>query len=359
MTAGNSRHVVLATADASGNDGNDRLLLLARWLQRRGVTVELVCLGGGPERAAFQRAAPVLVVDELRRRGAARLPHLLGAGRVAEGIKTLRLRRWLARRADATFYLHHPRAASLLRYAPTPPARIVGSLPDHTWTPDAMRPEDRASLAAADAWIISDAAQRDLLDTRVPVVEFGTVVDPDDLPEVVPGDPARGHVVLLSGNDPWVTPDHAVELAWQLHRHDPAVPVRWLAADDRAAWLVAHDLAQAALPPNVECVRADDPGVLTGAAIVVRAAADAGSTPVLIAAALAGLPVRGWGLGPLVGLESAEPLDVEGLVADIVSLRADPTLARAAGARAVAAVEHLDLERRASAVLAVLAAEDG
>jgi len=151
--------IVVATGSTEPSVSTDRLLLLVAWLRRRGLEVEIVALGDGAALRRFRQAAPTLVVDELRRKGPARLPYLLGARSAVGAIKSTRLRRWLAGRASATFLIHDPVAASLLRYMSTPPTRVVAGLPDHTCSLDRLRSADLDTLRDATGWVVASEEQ--------------------------------------------------------------------------------------------------------------------------------------------------------------------------------------------------------
>lgn len=349
------QRVILATWRTDMADGNDRLLLLAAWLRRQGLHVELVAMGDGPAASHFHATAPTLVVDDLRRTRIAAIPHALGFSRVTQGIKSLRLRRWLRSRRDAAFYIHHPAAAGLVRYLRIAPARLVASLPDPLWTIDRIAPADLHALSAAAAWVVADRHQvADVADRfGVPVEELGAVIDPGALPSVTDARPGRGVVVVVSAADAWNTPEPTIELLWRLRRTRPAIALRWLVADDRNMWLAHHDLDHADLT-GVEVSTLDDPQALARAGMVVRTADEPVGEALMVAAILAGLPVidqhgrygRPGDGGDSVYLESTEVA--------INRLRDDEVEAGRQGRIAAATLAHLNLEDRAGAVLRLL-----
>ena len=354
MTAGIPGRIVVATWRADLADGNDRLLLLVAWLRRRGADVELVTMGDGPALERFRATAPTLVVDELRRTGVAAVPDALGLGAASTGLKTLRLRRWLHSRRDATFYLHHPAAAALVRHLRGGPPDLVASLPDPTWTLDGIVAADLVTLSGARAWVVATPTQREEVHRRlqVPVEELGAVVDPDALPRVDDPRPGRGVVTLVTAADPWNAADPAVEILWQLRRARPTVGLRWLVPDERAAWLAHHDLQHAGLS-GVDVRTLEDPGALARVGIVVRTVDEPVGEAPMVAAALAGLPVldRHGAYGD--DLDEG-PVDVEALVRAVIEVRDHPEAARAEGPARAARLAHLDLDVRAEAVLELL-----
>jgi len=357
--------VVIATAMPTLAEGGERVLQLTRWLRRRGITVELVCLGEGtrPEIERFRSTAPTLIVDRLRRRGLAALPRLVRLEVGARGVKRWRLRRWLRRRSGSTFLLHHPLAASLVRYAPVRPDRVVAALPDPTWTLDRLRPEDLATLLDADGWITADATQTEDVGRRFdgPVLELGAaatsggLIDPADLPPVrlAHGD-RPGAVVLSPTIGMWDSADHAIEVACQLHRALPELELRWIADDDDDRWLAEHDVAHAGLVDVVRVVRSDDPELLDGISALVRTGYEPSHGDLALAAGLAGAPVLGMNTDDLPAAPATEPFAVEALVAEVVRLLTEPGAASAAGSCLRSSLSHLDLDHHVTAVAALL-----
>jgi hypothetical protein len=356
--------VVIGTDLPSLAGGGERVLQLARWLTRQGLQVEIIALGEGtrPDLARFRAVAPTTVVDRFRRQGMAAVPHLVGAQRAATGAKRSQLRRWLGRRQGATLLVHHPLAASLVRYAPDRPARVVAALPESSWTLDRLRDEDRATLAEVDGWLTCDEAQtravRAMFDG--PVVQLGgasgtTLVDRADLPPARRSDTASGAVVLLATIGAWESVDHAAEVAWQVHRRAPGASLRWVAETEDDQWLARHDVTHAGLHDVVQVVDAATPGLLEDVSAVVRTGYEPSHPELVLAAALAGIPVCGMELGDLPGAAARPAFDVEGLVDEVVEMCDDTAARERAGAAARAAVAHLDLDHHIRTVADLIA----
>lgn len=351
-----SRHIVVATAESSMSEGGDRLLQLAAWLTHRGIRVELVTLGEGWDLDHFRDVAPTLVVDELRRRGPARLLGAAGLDRAAGAVKSLRLRWWMQMCRNASFYVHHPLAASILRYAPGRQRRVVAGLPDLDWSYERLREEDRDTLSGASGWIVADTSQVKALGSHVevPVEVLGSVVDPTAFPAVDRPDPGRGTIALVGAADPWTTVECSVELAWQLHVLRPTFQIRWLVADRRARWLALHDIRHAGLEAVVEVELIESSGALSDLGAVVRTCAEPTGEQQLVAAALSGIPVIDCAEPPL---EAAEPflvLDVEGVVHRLADMFDDPTVGVEAGTSTANRLPRSSFQQRAEAVLHLL-----
>jgi hypothetical protein len=319
MTA--PRRLLVATDSTESTEANLQLLALVEWCKDLNVDVELVALRGGRARHRFGAAAPTLVVDDLRRTGPAGVPWRLGLDRLPRRIEAVRLRRWLASRRDRTFLIGHPRAVDLLRAAPRP-KRLVVVAPGPGWTPGDLRPDEAEMLRPAAAWVVRTEAQRDEVRrvTDAAVITLDTSVG---LPWRIPvrPRPGTGAVVLLGSEDPWGQPDLAVEVAWQLHRADPAVRLRWVVAGDREAWLARHDVEHACLTGAVDVVDQDDPDVLIDVAAVVGTGRFPTGSHLARAAALEGVTVLGWGLQHSLGGPSTAPADVERVVHDLLVTR--------------------------------------
>lgn len=355
-----STRVVVATAHTEPGAPTDRLLLLVDWLRRRGVDVEIVSLGDGSALRRFRAAAPTTVVDELRRKGPARLPYLLGADRATAGIKSLRLRRWLARRRDATFFVHDPLAASLLRYMTEPPARVVAGLPAEEGTLSSVRAEDLESLHGAVGWVVTTPGQVVEVSARLGAHAevLGSMIDRAALPPVRRGSRPGTVVVLVSG-DLWHQPDHAIELTWQLLAGRPDTRVRWLVQGREATWLCRHDLAHVGLDEHVTLWSSDHPDALDDAAVLVRSGHRPERDDLMVAAALAGVPLVDWAGDELLGPPGVGPLDVEQAVARVIALLDDPDAAADVGSAMIERLADVDLDRLGHAVLAMLTGDGG
>jgi hypothetical protein len=342
-----TRHVVLAGARATVADGAERLLQLATLLQRSGCTVEILVLGDGELLEDLRKAAPTTVVDEFRRRGPGMVPTLLGMQRGARAAKGWRLRRWMASRASASFLIFHPTAAAVLRFAPARPAAVVAALPDHRWTLDRLDPDDLAVLRDAAAWVTSDGTQTAHVAATLgrPVFEFGALVDPSTLPRLQGPRPGAGAIVLVTADDLWDEPDHAPEIAWKLQRALPDHPLRVVTSGPSNAWLADHDLAHAGVSASVQRLDVADAAAVEDIGLVVRTGYGPASSPLVLAAAMAAVPVVGFCVADLPGVGGdAAPFDVDGVVHRAATLAADPELAAAEGHRQAAAVAHLNVE---------------
>lgn len=347
--------VLIATAHTEPGTPADRLLALVAWLQRRGIDVEIVALGDGAALRRYRRTAKVTVVDEMRRKGPARLPYLLGADQLAVGIKSVRLRRWLRRRSDRAIFVHDPLAASLLRYLDEPPARVVAGLAESTQRLEDLRPEDRASLEGAVCWVVATEEQAAAVAaaTGRPAEVLGTMIDRDTL-RPVRSDLHGGALVVLTSAAMWDQPDHAVELTWQLLRDRPATPVRWLVQGQEAAWLARHDLEHAGLGGRVQLLDADEPDALDGIALLVRSGYEPERDDIVLTVALGGVPVLGWAEDDLIGPSELAPGDVEGAVDRVCRLLDDPPSASDVGQRVRDRLADIDLDRLGRDVLALL-----
>lgn len=359
------RDVVLATATATTDNGGERLLRLAGWLDRRGVTVEIIALGEGtrPELALFEAVAPTLIIDRFRRSGIARVPHLLGMRRITAGWKRLRLRHMMKRRRAATFVIFDPVAASLLRYAEHRPRRVIAAFPDSTWSMDRLRPEDRRTLADADGWITSDEEQTAHVSLHFdgPVLNLGdaagtgALVDRAELPPVHRSSGAGGSVVLLGAIGLWNSVDHTAELAWLLHRAVPNAGVRWVVDSEADRWLAHHDLRHARLTDVVELRSSTERTVLDDVSVVVRTAYEPTYQDLALAAALGGAPVLGMCTSDVPGApREAEPFAVDALVERIAHLIAEPDERERSGAELRSAVDHLDLDKYIESLTSLL-----
>lgn len=351
--------LVVATADTEPGDAADRLLHLVVWLRRQGIDVEIVALGDGAALRRFRSAAPTTVVDRLRRRGPAIVPYALGMNRAAAAIKSFRLRRWLRRRSHMAFFVHDPLAASLLRYMSHPPPRVVAGLPDATASLEAVRPQDRSSLRDAVGWVVATPAQVDEVSGTLgqPTEILGSMVD-RSLPPVRTGPDARTVVVLVSA-DLWDWPDHATELSWQLLRQRPGTPLRWLVQGRDAAWLCHHDLDHVGLTGGVTICSSDHPDALDDAAVVVRAGHRPERDDLLVAAALAGVPVVDWAGGELLGPPDVGPLDVEQAVGSVAAMLDDPGARAGAVSARIARLTEVDVDRMGHKLLQLLLGDTG
>ncbi len=349
--------VLIATGLPTLENGGYRLLQIARWLTRRGLSVEIVALGEGtrPDLERFRSVAPTTVVDRFRRRGVAALPYLLGITRLSQGAKVWKLRRFLARRAGATLLVHDPLAASLVRYAPGPFSRVVAAFPDSTSSLDSLRAEDRETLAESDGWLTSSAAQSALISElfEVPVVELdnaatgASFVDPDDLLEVRRSTDPSGAVVLLPSIGLWDSIDHAIEVASQLHRQLPDRSLRWVADSENDTWLTHHDLEHAGLDSVVEVRRSDDPTLLHDVSLVVRTGYQPTHPDIVLAAAIGAIPVRGMCTRDLPpSAPQATAFAVEELTGELVALLGDPEALDGAGSALKSDLAHLDLHHQ-------------
>lgn len=349
-------HVVIATAESGLADGGDRLLQLATWLSHREVRVELVALGEGWDLDRYRSVAPTLVVDELRRRGPARLLGAVGLDRAARAVKSLRLRWFMRRRRHATFYIHHPLASSIVRYAPGRQPRLIAGLPDVDWSYDQLRDDDRTTLSAATGWIVADSCQVEPLQAcvDVPVEVLGSLVDPTSFPAVDRPDPGRGAIAFIGAADPWTTVDCTIEIAWQLHVLRPTFQIRWLVADRRARWLALHDLRHADLEAAVDVDVIDSPAALRDLGALARTCAAPTGEQQMVAAALSGIPVIDCADPPLDAAEAFPVLHVEEVVRRLAQMFDDPSVGIEAGISTANRLPKSSFQQRAEAVLQLL-----
>lgn len=348
--------IVVATAETSVADGGERLLELVAWMRRRGLDVEILALGEGWDLDRFRAVGPTVVVDEFRRRGPARPADLLGLERVAAGVKSIRLRRWLRRRRHAAFLVFHPAAAAVLRYAPGAAIRFVAALPTDGMRIEDLRSADAETLTGATGWVVATPEQADAVTAHfgAPVRVLGNVVDPTAFPPVRAPDPGRGVIALVAPSDPWSVTDHAIEIAHLAHRAEPAMRFRWLVPDRRAAWLARHDVDHANLGTVVDVVELASPDALTGLGAIVRSSTAATADPELVAAVLAGVPILDFAAHPSPAAEVMPTLGVEHAVQRLVEFAADPGMAAAAAATAGERLPLESFEQMASGVLRML-----
>ncbi len=123
--------------------------------------------------------------------------------------------------------------------------------------------------------------------------------------------------------------------------------------DDR--WLARHDVAHAGVAASCRVVDAAEPGLLDDVAAVVRTGYEQCHPELVLAAALAGVPVFGMELGDLPGATARTAFDVEGLVDDVVASCEDPVVRQRAGEAARAGVAHVDLDRHIGKVVDLIA----
>lgn len=308
--------VVTETTAASG--GGDRLLRLLRWMVEAGADVELLALSDGPEPADYANTVPVTVLGRLQG-PVATAASLLGSSRVSQGLRGRALRRWLASRGDASFLIHHPRAASVLRYTDATP-RAVAMFPDSQWSLDALAPADRETLSTVGGWLVCERSQAVEIERTLHrrAIEVGPLLHPDDLPTVTLA-ATDGAVVLVPTPGSWTSINHTIEIAAAVLEHARAHPVRWVVEGHEDRWLAEHDLVQAGLVGRVELLSEHDPHVLDAVGALVRTGYGASSSALVLAARLAGVPVLGFGDGDVSpALQPAAAFDVEGLAATIV-----------------------------------------
>ncbi|MGI8936844.1 MAG: hypothetical protein ACR2JF_01270 [Iamia sp.] len=349
--------VVVASMDALSGEVFDDLLHLVRFLTTRPLTVEVVLIGDGDRLRDLRREASVTVVDALRRRGPGRIAVAVGRNDLATRIKSHRLRRWVSTRADATWVVHHPRAASILRFAPHPPPVLVASA-HGARAFDEARAVDLESLADADLWLATTPAHRDQVANRTgrPALAVGDLTTAADVATLPRPGATPGPVTLLPPAGTWSAITHTVEVARLLAARCPQVTLSWIARSPEDRWLARHDIARlglddrVTLPPPEEWSRVRP-------SLVVRTGYAPGESEVAFAAAFAGVPVIGFDLSDLPdhGVEPLPPFAVEGLVDQAAALLDDPETAAAQGDRLrLATRDRLDLAHRLAPLLALL-----
>jgi hypothetical protein len=279
--------------------------------------------------------------------------------RVAAAIKSFRLRRWLRQRGEATFFVHDPLAASLLRYMSHPPPRVVAGLPDAGASLATARPEDLSSLRDAVGWVVATPAQvEEIADTLGLPAEVLTSMVDRSLPPVRTGLDARTVVVLVSA-DLWDRPDHATEFTFQLLRHRPDTEIRWLVQGRDASWLCRHDLGHIGLTDVVDLRSSEHPDALDGVAVLVRSGYRPERDDLLVAAALAGVPLVDWAGDELLGSPDIRPLDIEQAVEWVAEVLDDPGAAADAVAARIERLANVDVDRMGHRLLQLLAGDAG
>lgn len=309
-----TRRIVVATESTTLAGGGELLLRLVRWLQRSGVDVEVLALADGPDRERFAATAPTTVLRNLPGAGL-ELIASMGGTRLTQGLRGWRLRRWLGARRGASFLVHHPRSASVLRYAPGAP-RVVAMLPEASWQLDDLREVDTATLGKlASGWLVHTDAQVSEVEhhTGSPAMVVGPLLHAEDLP-AVEQDEAKGAVVLVTADDGWSSVDHAVEAAVALAGLLPDREVRWVVHSEESRWLAAHDVQHARLGGAVRLVHDTSADVLRDVSVVVRTSYEPSSSPLVVAARLAGVPVVAFNSDASPALPVMAPFDVEALV---------------------------------------------
>lgn len=331
-----TQRIVIATERTSLADGGDRLLRLARWMQRLGVEVEVLALAEGDDAAAFRAVAPTTVLRQLL--GPAQsAASVVGGSRVAQGLRGRALRRWVDSRSDAGFVVHHPLAASVLRYSanllPT-----VAMFPASSWSSEDLRPADRDTLATAAGWLVCDAAQVADVEAAfgVEAIEQGSLLDIDDLPPIAHA--ARGAIVLLPTADTWESVNHTVEVALALRDAAPDHEICWIVDGEHDHWLAEHDCRHSGITDAIRVVPGDGDGVPSALAAVVRTGYGPSPSPLVLAARVAGVPVLGFAEADVSPpLAPVGTFDVEALVAETLAVLG-PGGVEAAGIRPFAGI---------------------
>ncbi|MCB1007209.1 MAG: hypothetical protein KDB35_23700 [Acidimicrobiales bacterium] len=342
--------LVLVTWSTDLADGNDRLLLLAAWLRRRDVDVDVLAVERGHALRRFRRTLPTFVANPWP--ATETLVRSLGLGAAFTKMKSLRLRLWMAARREAAFLVHHPDAARLLLFLPGGTDRMLVALPDGQWSIDQLDPTSREVLARARAWVVATPEQRRQVQAdapSLPVEILGTVIDPASLPAVTGSRPGVGTVILTGASDPWWADDATIEVLWLLRRAHPTLGLRWLVAGTDAHWLARHDLATAGLT-DVEVTSFDDRSGLTDAGIVIRAVDEPTAETHLVAATLAGVPVLDRH-GQFGTLALPGPLDIEALIEQVDRWLTDPQGADAEGRSGAARLADRSLDDGGTALL--------
>ncbi|WP_426574237.1 hypothetical protein [Aquihabitans sp. McL0605] len=229
--------VVLAYDVAS-----DGLIDLLDVLGRHAVVADIVLVGEGGPLAPLRAYGQVTVADRFRRRGLGAVAQLVGARRLASGLKGVRVRQALRARAALPWIVQDPRAAALVRHAPARPTRLAAALGAAGALPSDLVPADLETLSDADVWLTATDGQRAAIGARssAPALLLdpgaGQVIDR-------PGDgPERWPVVLLPTPGAWDEVNHTIEVVAHLARHHPDVEVLWVADGAEDRWLAEHDL---------------------------------------------------------------------------------------------------------------------
>lgn len=234
--------VVVAARDAQDGPVIDDLIALLEVLAARGATPLLLLVGDGERLADLRALARVVVIDKFRRRRLAGVATLVGARRLASGLKGRRLRRWVRSHTSLPWIVHHPTAASALRYTTSPPARLVAVLPEPGMTRHNISPTDGEVLRSARLWITSmpdpmAAAPPGWPESPVLVGSIRPVAPagPVPVPELWP-------VILVPTPGEWHAVNHTAEVVQHLGRNHPDVPVSWVVNAGEDRWLAAYDI---------------------------------------------------------------------------------------------------------------------
>lgn len=233
--------VVVAARDAQDGPVIDELIALLEVLAARGATPLLLLVGDGERLADLRALGKVVVIDRFRRSRLAGIATLLGARRLASGLKGRRLRRWVRSHTSLPWIVHHPTAASALRYTSSPPARLVAVLPEPGMTRHNISPTDGEVLRSALLWITSmpdpvAAAPPGWPEAPVLVGSIRPVAPagPAPVPELWP-------VILVPTPEGWNAVNHTAEVLQHLGRNHPDVPVSWVVNTGEDRWLAAYD----------------------------------------------------------------------------------------------------------------------
>ena len=308
-----SRRIIVATESTAASGGGDHLLRLLRWMIAAGADVELLALSDGPDPAEYGEWLPTTVLGRMQGPVAA-AASVSGSSRLSQGLRGRQLRRWLRTRKDASFLIHHPRASSVLRFSEGE-RRAVAMFPDSSWSLSDLGPADRATLSTAAGWLVCDPVQSAEIEQALGLraIEIGPLLHPEDLPPVTRSDEG-GAIVLVPVPGSWTSVNHTIEIASALAQLAAGHQIRWIVDSAEDEWLADHDLVQAGLADRVTVVSEGAVGVLDGVGAVVCSGYGTSSSPSVVAARLAGVPVLGFSPDASPALGPVSEFDVEGLV---------------------------------------------
>lgn len=275
------RRIVFVTRDGAVGASQVFLLYLLRWLhEHTEVECEVLSWFDGPLLDQAAEVAPVRVLDELNEWRPARFFEVLGAQRVAQVLKSARLRWWLLRRrSGGLLYLNGLEAARVLGFAAPTPRAIVHVHDLAELDGDRLSDADRSLIAArADRFVaatdeIADALHDRLGVARDRIVRHDYVIAAGvEGPLVSLHPPSRADLgiaeddVVVGGTgsaDWWAEPEQFVLFAWALRRQLPDARLRflWIAEDpdERVLWPFHHDLRNAGIDDRTTVVSGPTP----------------------------------------------------------------------------------------------------
>jgi hypothetical protein len=346
-----ARRVIVAAFDAQPGSRLDRVVDLVAALSDLGWEPDVVLVGDGLQLDDLRRRVPVTVVDEFRRRGLGFVPHLLRWSKAERAVKRFRVQRWLRAHEGMPWIVADPRAAAILRYAPSgAPRTVVGYMASSTDRVDALAPADRALLDHASGWLVATDEQAG----EVAAADLGaaTVVAALAPPDPTAMTEAVWPVLLVPTPGAWSEVNHTIEVAQRLVERHPSIPIHWLVRSREDEWLAAFDLDHLGLADVVQVVWPDEAPVGRYRMIVRTGYGDA-EQDWCRAAAQGAVPVVGFDVaGPDGTTPLVRPFDLDGLLDEIDRALPDEDSIRVRQERYRDAVDaHADAVARLGTVL--------